>query len=313
MNNRDEVAAPAVDAGDAARAAVPAETPRTPVMGIVLIVLACLCFSCLDATAKYLVVDLPPLQVVWVRFLTHLVFAVVVFRVWRAPEIFRTDRPGLQFVRGLALLGSTFFNFLAVQYLQLAETMSIMFAGPFVVTALAGPLLGEWAGLRRWIAIIVGFIGVLIIARPGLGGMHWAAIYSIGAMICYAFYALFTRMLAGSNSTIGMLIISAAVPTVAMTPAGLSLWETPASGFHWLLLLSTGLYGGFGHWIFIIAHRLAPAPLLAPFTYLQIVWMVGLGFLVFGDVPGPWTLVGSAVVIASGLYILYRERIVKRH
>jgi len=287
---------------------MPLANPK-PLIGIALLVLACLCFSVLDATAKYLGSYVPTLQIVWVRFLSHVVLAMVMFRVWANADILKTRRPVLQGVRAACLLLTTVFNFLAVQYLQLAETMSIMFAAPFVVTALAGPLLGEWAGFQRWAAIVVGFIGVLIVTQPGTAGMHWAAIYSVAAMTTYSLYALLTRMLTGTESPAGMLILSGIVAALAMTPAGLVVWQWPEDPVIWLLLLSTGAWGALGHWFFIAAHRHAPAPVLAPFIYVQIVWMVALGYLVFADVPAWSTIAGAAVVVASGLFILYRERV----
>ena len=280
-----------------------------PIAGIGLIVLACLSFSVLDATAKYLSASLPTLQIVWVRFVSHVFLALVLFQVWKKPALLTTRRPVLQIVRAFCLLGTTVFNFLAVRYLQLAETMAIMFAAPFVITALAGPLLGEWAGLRRWAAIIVGFVGVLVVTQPGLGGMHWAAIYSVAAMTFYALYALLTRQLTATDSSAGMLIISGIVAAIAMAPVGLSVWVMPPDIWSWVLLLSTGIYGAGGHFLFIMAHRIAPAPVLAPFIYIQIVWMMALGFLIFADVPTGTTLLGAAIVVASGLYILYRERV----
>jgi len=280
-----------------------------PLAGIGLIVLACLCFAVLDATAKYLSASLPTLQIVWMRFATHVVFSLILFQVWKKPSLLKTRRPVLQLVRASCLLATTVFNFLAVRYLQLAETMSIMFAAPFVITALAGPLLGEWAGLRRWAAIVVGFAGVLVVTRPGMGGMHWAAIYSVGAMCTYALYALLTRQLTATDGSAGMLIISGMVAAVAMTPVGLSVWQTPQDAWTWGLLSITGALGAGGHFLFIMAHRIAPAPVLAPFIYIQIVWMIALGYLIFADVPGLSTIVGAAIVVGSGLYILYRERV----
>jgi drug/metabolite transporter (DMT)-like permease len=279
-----------------------------PVAGIGLIILACLCFSVLDATAKYLSASLPTLQIVWVRFVSHLFLSLILFQVWKSPQLLKTNRLGLQIFRALCLLGTTIFNFMAIRYLQLAETMSIMFAAPFVITALAGPVLGEWAGLRRWAAIIVGFLGVLVVTRPGLGGMHWAVIYSLAAMSFYASYALLTRKLAATDSSAGMLIISGLVASLAMAPAGLSVWQAPAGAWEWALLIATGALGGGGHFLFILAHRIAPAPVLAPMTYVQIVWMVALGYLIFRDVPTWTTVLGASIVVASGLYILYREQ-----
>lgn len=280
--------------------------------GIGLIVLACLLFSMLDATAKYLGQSVPPLQIVWMRFVSHVVIALVIFRVWANPTILKTRRPVFQIVRALCLLSTTICNFFAVQYLQLAETISIIFAAPFVVTAVAGPLLGEWAGPRRWAAIVVGFIGVLIVTQPGLGGMQWAALYSVAAMMFYAAYALMTRMLTATDSPAGMLILSGIVATIAMTPAGVSVWVMPQDLLHWVLLLATGLFGSVGHFFFILAHRHAPASLLSPFIYSQIVWMVGLGYFVFSDIPTVSTFVGASVVVSSGLYILYREQLKPR-
>lgn len=287
-------------------------TANAPIAGIGLIILACLCFSVLDATAKYLSASLPTLQIVWVRFVSHVVLSLVLFQVWKSPQLLKTDRWGLQIIRAFCLLGTTIFNFLAVRYLQLAETMSIMFAAPFVITALAGPVLGEWAGIRRWVAIIVGFLGVLVVTRPGLGGLHWAVIYSLAAMSFFATYALLTRKLAATDSSAGMLIISGLVASIAMAPVGLSVWQAPDGAWEWGLLIATGAFGGGGHFLFILAHRLAPAPVLAPMTYVQIVWMVALGYLIFGDVPTLTTILGATIVVASGLYILYREQVTVR-
>ncbi|AXS42756.1 DMT family transporter [Breoghania sp. L-A4] len=289
-----------------------AEETRARLSGIVLIVGAVACFACLDTIAKYVSQSVPPLEVVWFRFATHLVLACVVFRVWKRRDLIATKRPVLQILRALSLLGSTFFNFLALQHLQLAETMSIMFAGPLLVTALAGPVLGEWAGPRRWAAICVGFLGVLVVTQPGTGGLHWAVMYSLAAMVSYAFYALTTRILTGTDSVQGMLIISAAVAVMVMTPPAVAVWTMPPDALSWVLLLCTGIFGGVGHWLLIRAHAIVPAPVLAPFFYSQIVWMVGLGWLVFADLPGPSTVIGASIVTASGLYLLYRERRLKK-
>lgn len=284
-------------------------TSSGPVVGIGLIILACLCFSVLDATAKYLSASLPTLQIVWMRFVSHVLLALVLFQVWKTPGLLKTKRWGLQILRAFCLLGTTVFNFLAVRYLQLAETVSIMFAAPFVITALAGPVLGEWAGIRRWTAVIVGFLGVLIVTRPGLGGLHWAIVYALAAMMFFAIYSLLTRKLADTESSAGMLIISGIVAAIAMAPAGLSVWQTPDGLREWSLLLATGALGGGGHFLFILAYRMAPVPVLAPMIYIQIVWMVALGYLVFGDVPTITTVIGASIVVASGMYILYREQV----
>ncbi|HMB47380.1 MAG TPA: DMT family transporter, partial [Afifellaceae bacterium] len=149
--------------------------------GLALIVAAYFLFSCLDTSAKYLVATLAPLQIVWMRFATNAGFAIIAFRAWHEPMRFRPMHPVLQVVRAFCLVGATFFNFFAIKYLQLAETSAIFFLAPFIVTALAGPFLGEWAGIRRWAAICVGFLGALLIVKPGPTGFQPAMLLSLGA------------------------------------------------------------------------------------------------------------------------------------
>jgi len=265
-------------------------------------------FALLDSSAKYLGQSIDVLEVTWFRYATHVLFAALYFRVWTNRSILKTARPIQQIVRGSFLLGSTYFNFLALKHLQLAETVSIMFAAPFVVTALAGPLLNEWAGPRRWAAIAVGFIGVLIITQPGSGPINWAILLSMASMFCYACYALMTRKLAVSESNESMLMWSALVALFVLTPVLPEVWTMPDNATTWGLLLATGFFGAFGHLLLIRAYALADAPTLAPFMYTHIIWMVSLGYLVFGDVPGASTMIGAAIIISSGLYLLYRER-----
>ncbi|WP_051630850.1 DMT family transporter [Afifella pfennigii] len=285
-----------------------ADELRQRLRALGLILLAFFCFACLDTTAKYLSAELSSAQIVWMRFFTHLLFAIALLRPWRAwPRHLPRKRP-LQIARGLLLLATTTLNFIAVRYLQLAETSSIFFLAPFIVTALAGPLLGEWAGPRRWAAILIGFVGALFIIRPVPGAFQPAMLISLAATASYAFYVLLTRLLAGRETAESMIILPAAIASLAMLPPGLAMWEEVPGAFAWLLLLSTGIFGGIGHWFLIKAHELAPAPVLAPFVYTQLIWMAGLGFIVFGDVPHETTALGAAIIVASGLYLLYRER-----
>lgn len=265
-------------------------------------------FACLDTTAKWLGLALPAAQLVWVRFLTHTVLASIVLGLWRHPSAFLPKRPALQILRGLFLLSATGFNFYAVRDLRLDQTTAIFFLAPFLVTALAGPFLDEWAGPRRWAAIAVGFLGALLILRPGPTGFQPAMILSVASFISYAFYVLLTRKLAPNESHRSMILIPAVVALVAATPFGIAAWEMPQSVLQWFLLGCTGIFGGLGHWFLIKAHEHTSAPTLAPFLYTQIVWMVALGYVVFGDVPDVTTLAGAAIIVASGLYLLYREQ-----
>lgn len=283
-----------------------------PVRGILLIIAAFCTFSLLDTTAKYLVQSYPIGQVVWARYVGHVVLAAALLLPRYGVDLLRSQRPGLQVVRSLLLFGSTCANFAALQFLQLAETSSIMFSTPFMVAVLAVPLLGERIGPRRWAAIGIGFFGVLIVIRPGFGLIHWAAGLSLLCALFGAFYQITTRQLAGVDRAVTTQFYSALVGAVAITPLVPFVWQTPdLKGA--LLMLCLGAFGGFGHWLLILAHRLAPAPILAPFSYVQLLPMILLGYLVFGDFPDAWTLAGAGVVLTSGLYLLYRERKVKPH
>jgi drug/metabolite transporter (DMT)-like permease len=177
-----------------------------------------------------------------------------------------------------------------------------------MVAALAGPMLGEWIGWRRWTAISVGFAGVLLVMRPGPDGFDPAALLSVGSAICYALYGIITRQLARSDSSETTLFYTNLVGAVVMSPVVLFVWTTPSSLWIALLMILMGALGSFGHYLLIAGHRLTPASILSPFMYTQLIWAVTLGYLIFGHVPNEWTLAGAGIVIASGLYILNRER-----
>jgi len=278
-------------------------------VAIGLICAAVFLFSMLDTSAKWLGQSMNPLQVVFARYAGSMVLVFILINPWTRPGVLRTKKPVLQWVRSLLLLGSTAFNFVALLYLQLAETVSIMFAGPLLVALASGPMLGEWPGPRRLVAIGVGFIGVLVVTRPGFGTMHPASLLIMAGCVCYVFYSISTRMLAGHDSPETTMVYSGAAGTLATLPLLPWIWETPQSATTWAVMVAVGVFGGLGHWLLILAHRLAPAMVLAPFIYSQIIWMLLFGWFVFGQWPDRWTLVGAGIVIASGLYLLYRERV----
>jgi drug/metabolite transporter (DMT)-like permease len=280
---------------------------RRRLVGIALMCGALLCFSLLDASAKWLNREMDPLLTVWWRYASSVVLVSVVINPWTHPGVLRTRRPWLQGARSLLLFVSTALNFAALQYLQLAEK-SIMFATPLLVALLAGPILGERVGPRRLAAIAIGFLGVIVVTRPGLGTMHPAVLLSIAGAVSYAFYGISTRMLASQDSSRTTMVYSGLAGLAVMTPLLPFLWITPASPLVWILLAALGVFGAVGHWLLILAHARAPAPVLSPFMYTQILWMLVLGYVVFGDWPNVWTLLGSGIVIASGLYLLSRER-----
>ena len=275
--------------------------------GIGLMVLALVCFTGIDTAAKWLGRSLPPLEITFFRYAGAFVLAAVVFNPLTARHAWRTRRPGLQAVRALLLLGSTLFNFLALRHLQLAETMSIAFGVPFLVAILSVPLLGERVGRDRWGAIAVGFLGVLLVTRPTPSHFDPAMLWAFGNAACYALYVIVTRRLSSVDSAASLLVLSAALPTVLLAPFMPAIWVQPSDPSQWLLLAATGLCGALGHFLLILAFTRAPAPVLSPFIYTQIVWMTLSGWLVFADVPGPWTIAGASVVIASGLWLVRRE------
>jgi len=268
-------------------------------------------FAMLDGQAKYVMQTLPPPVAVFFRYLIAFLFAIAIIPRAGGPLLLVTRHPLVQIIRGLMLLASTFLNFTAITYLQLAQTASISFTIPLWVCALSVPLLGEHVGIRRWSAVIVGFLGVLVIMRPGTMNFHWAMFLSLGAALCGAIYNIATRKVGGRDRTETSLFY---VGLVGAMGAALPLplhWQMPV-GTQWLFLLGMGLCGGIGHFLLTQAHRLAPASALAPFVYTQIVWMILIGFVVFHDVPDAWTLAGAGIVIASGLFVFARERALGR-
>ncbi len=265
-------------------------------------------FAFLDTSGKYLVLaGIAPLFLVWVRFAVHVVVVLFLLRGWREPSRFHPANLPMHVLRGAFLFGSTVFNFLALQTLQLAEATSIYFFGPMVITALAGPLLGEWAGWRRWLAILAGFVGVLIITRPGGGVFATGHFYALCAMLSNCFYVIMTRRMSAKETPESLILYAALMPAVLLLPTLPFSITLPTDVWQWLILLSVGVYGAFGHWFLIRAYKIATASALAPYPYLQMVWMIAAGWLVFDQLPDGWTLGGAAVIVASGLYILHRE------
>ncbi len=286
----------------------PASLRRDRLTGIALMCAALVCFAGLDATAKYLTGYMSPLQAVWARYTASVVLVTLLINPWTHPKVLRTARPWVQVARSLLLFGSTIFNFMALQYLQLAETMALAFTVPLLVVLIAGRLLGERVGLNRILAVLVGFIGVVVITRPGIDGVHPAVLLGLGSALCYALYNIATRFLAGHDSPETTMVYSGLAGVIVLTPALPLFWTDPPSLAVAGMMVFMGACGAIGHWLLILAHRRAPAAVLSPFIYTQIVWMIALGWLIFGDLPHPATLVGVAIVAASGLYLLQYER-----
>ena len=291
---------------------MPSPGPRQDVgRGILLMIATVVLFSLMDATAKYLSQSLPVLQIVWARYSLFLFFALAPALRGGFLILVRTRRPGLQVFRSAFLVGSTLCALTAYSFLPLAEANAIGSTAPLLVTMLSALILHENVGVRRWSAIVAGFVGVLIVARPGSGVMHWAAILPLGAATLYASYQIATRILSTSDSaattlfysgTVGALVLSAVVPFI---------WVDPTLE-GWLLMGVVGILGTGAHLCIIQALTCAPASVLQPYAYVQIPCMVALGYAVFGDFPDRWTFVGAGVIVASGLYAWHRTRVQAR-
>lgn len=298
--------------GPSRSAALEAHTPterRNRRIGVALMICTVFMFTVLDASAKWSILSgLPALQVIWLRYVGAMALSTAALARDGVCATVVSNRPWLQVARSVLLFGSTLFNFLALQYLQLAETTSIAFSMPLIVALIAGPLLGEWVGPRRLVAIFVGFVGVLVVTQPGLDGVKPGVALSLAGTCCYASYIIATRALAGVDPPRTTMFYSNMFGSLALAPAMPLLWSTPTQALQWAVLALVGFAGAFGHWLLILAHQRAPAAILAPFSYTQIVFMTAAGFLVFGERPGATTALGGAIVVLSGLYLLYREQ-----
>jgi drug/metabolite transporter (DMT)-like permease len=283
---------------------------RQRLRAIGFMALATLCFAALDSSAKYLVVaeGVPVAEVTWLRFVGHVVFSAAVLWPFALKPSLRSAKPMIQLLRSALMVVTTGFNFIALRYLQLDQTITIFFLTPLLVAALAGPLLDEWVGWHRLLAIVAGFAGVLLVMHPGFGTVHWAMLLALVATFGYALYNLATRYLAAFDPAAVTQTYTPLAGLFILAPFALASWHWPQTMSQWLLLASLGFWGGLGHWLLILAHRSAPASVLAPFIYLGLIWMSVAGFFVFDNVPSPWTLAGAAIVIVSGLYLLARER-----
>jgi len=277
-----------------------------PGRGIVLTILGGALLTLNDAVMKWLTGDYPVGQLMFIRGL--FVFLPLAVIVWRAGGIdvvrFRSFRN--QSIRAGFAFTSGFLFITGISLMPLADAIALTFAGPLFITALAAPILGEIVGWRRWSAVLVGFAGVLVMIQPGSGAIQWVALVPLAASLAGALRDLTTRKIAFGETTMSTLCFT----TAAITVAGLSTWPwgwAPVRAWDLGLMALSGFLQGGAHFCLIDRYRWAEAALLAPFKYTNMIWAVVLGFALWGDVPGTWTLAGAGVVAVSGLYIARRE------
>ncbi len=285
----------------------PARADR-PFKGIALILASTVFLGASDVAAKYLSATLPSIEIAWIRFVVFALIMVPAMTPGSPLFALPTNRLGLQLLRGVTVLASSLFFISGLRFLPIAEASATGFVAPLFVTALSIVFLGEKVGLRRWIATGIGLIGVIIILRPGSGAFHPAAFFPIVSALAWACTLIMTRMMSGTERAItvmtyssiaGVCILSALVPFVWVTPS----WNDIMLG------VFIGVASTTGQWIVVLAFRYAGASVLAPFSYTQLLWVSSLGFLVFGEVPDAYTVIGAGFIVASGLYTAHRERV----
>lgn len=264
-------------------------------------------FACTDAVAKLLTRDYSPLLIVWARYFFQMIVMIIVLAPQRGLQLVRSKRPRFQFVRGLVLTGSSLTFFSTLPYLPLADVSAITFLSPLFVAVLAGPVLHERVPAASWIAIAGGLLGMLFIIRPGTAGFSWWTVLPIGTALLMAAYQLMTRRIAGIDPPTTTLFYPAVVGTVVLLLTLPFVWQWPHNIWHALGFMMLGVFGGIGHFLLIRGYERAPASLLAPFMYAQLVGALSLGWLVFGDFPDSWGLFGITIIVGSGLLLIARQ------
>lgn len=275
--------------------------------GILITLLAMLMFGLMDAASKYLSTRYPTPQIIWLRYVFTIPLLLLVLGPSGARRSLRSARPWLQVLRSMLLVTEIGLVVWCFGRLPLADVHAILALTPLAVTALAVPLLGEAVGPRRWAAIGVGLLGVLLIVRPGVGAIQPASLVALLSVALYALYQVLTRLVgrvdSAETSLLWQLVVGAVVLSVVVPFA----WRPPPLE-HWPLFVLVAALGGIGHYAMIKALQLSPAAVVQPFTYTLLLWAVIIGYLGFGDVPDALTLVGAGVVVAAGIYSVLGSR-----
>jgi len=284
-----------------------AASPRAGHGGIALILMTLVVFVSMDTLVKYLVRHNSMPQIIWLRFLVNMLMAAaIVLGVPRLRPYIRTRALGRQLLRSALLLTTTSCFFFGLRYLKLADLVILNQASPLIVVSLSVLLLGEKVGPRRWLGVAVGFVGVIVILKPGFG-FQWASLFGIASALIYAVYQIMTRALSTADHTMTTFFYTAMVGAVVGAPLAFFFWEWP-SPLHFALMCLPGLVGGAGHLLLIMAFARSEASLLAPYFYVAIVLATLTGWVFFGEIPDIFSFVGAGLIAASGLYVWHRER-----
>lgn len=278
-------------------------------LGIALVLASQLVLLILDISAKWLSVEgMATTQIVFMRYGMHLALLLLLFLPVSGFNVMKTNNVKLELLRGACLLVTTGLNFLAMRYLPLTVTSAIQFTSPLIICAMSGPLLGDKVGWRRWLAIGVGFVGILVIVRPGSEAFQPAAFLSLGCAFFLALFSILTRKLAGVDAASTQQFFAGATPVILLMPVASTDWAWPTQPISWVAFLIMGAAGLGGHFLNSVAHRFAAPATLAPFSYLSLIYLSIASWLIFNQPPDRWFILGVAIIVASGLYIWLRER-----
>ncbi|HIK86919.1 MAG TPA: DMT family transporter [Alphaproteobacteria bacterium] len=273
---------------------------------IVFNLLAWVMLPVMDGFAKYLSADLPVLQITWARYFFTVVFTLPVMFFFYNKQLVWTDKPKLQFVRGIILLCANICFFYAISVISLAKALTLAFIAPLIVTAFSPIILGEKVGVRRWTAVIIGFIGSLVVIRPGFVELNLASFAALGTGVMYGFYLIITRKLSISDNPLLTLLLTGLVGLVIISSVIPFIWVKPTLN-QWSMMAGIGVFACIGHLFLILSLKYADASKLAPFSYFEIITNIIIGYYFFNNFPDNWTFLGLFIIIFSGIYISRRE------
>ena len=265
----------------------------------------------MDGFAKYLSSDLPVLQITWARYFFTVAFTLPIMFFFFRKNLVWTDKPKLQLIRGLILLTANVCFFYSISIISLAKALTLAFIAPLIVTAFSPIFLGEKVGFRRWSAVITGFIGSMVVIRPGFVEINLASLAALGTGVMYGFYLIITRKLSSSDNPLLTLLLTGVVGAIIISFVMPFVWIKPTLN-QWSMMAAIGIFACVGHLFIILSLKYADASKLAPFSYFEIVTNIIIGYYFFSDFPDKWTFLGLFIIIISGIYISRRENIVKR-
>ena len=260
----------------------------------------------MDGIAKYLSSDLPVLQITWARYFFTVFFTLPIMFFLFNKDLVWTANPKLQFLRGLILLIANICFFYSISIISLAKALTLAFIAPLIVTAFSPFFLGEKVGYRRWLAVIIGFIGTLVVIRPGFVEINLASIAALITGIMYGFYLIITRKLSSSDNSLLTLLLTGVVGAIIISLTMPIVWVEPSLN-QWLLMAAVGIFACIGHFFLILSLKYADASKLAPFSYFEIITNIIIGYYIFGDFPDKWTFLGLFIIVSAGIYIFRRE------